>query len=366
MFEGAEAFNNKVASWNLDAVEDASAMFKDTKVFNKWVDTLFNGSSNSVTNTSSMFEGAEAFNNQVASWNLAGVQDASAMFKNTKVFNKWVDTLFNGSSNAITNMSSMFERTEAFNNKVSSWNMSTVEDTSAMFKDAKSFNKWVDSWFADSSNSIKNTSSMFEGAEVFNNKVASWNLVSVEDVSSMFKNSKAFNKSVVSWFKKDDNKTYAVKNMNSMFEGSRFNQDLSGDAGDDNAGWDTSTVENMSSMFKDIPVTLDHSVDRLLQRAVNSGSLKKSKTFLYGTNIRFGYNDTHSSLFNASASVSQNVLTINATLIGNYDYWSYKVVNTNTQSFASVSEVLVQNGDTSVDITLDPGSYQIYAKGYIS
>ena len=75
-----------------------------------------------------MFEGAEAFNNKVASWDMSSAQDCSAMFKNTKVFNKWVDSWFNGNSNAVTNMSSMFEGAEAFNNKVASWDMSSAQD----------------------------------------------------------------------------------------------------------------------------------------------------------------------------------------------------------------------------------------------
>ena len=236
IFEGAEAFNNKVASWNLDGVEDASAMFKDTKVFNKWVDSLFDGSSNSVTNISAIFQSAQAFNNKVASWNLDGVEDASAMFKDTKVFNKWVDSLFDGSSNSVTNISSIFEGAEAFNNKVASWNLDAVEDASAMFKNTKRFNKWVDSLFDGSSNSVTNMSSMFEGAEAFDNKVESWNLVSVEDVSFMFKNAKVFNQAIDSWFEKDDNKTYALTNMKSIFENSEVDQDIS--------NWDISNVSS--------------------------------------------------------------------------------------------------------------------------
>ena len=317
-----------------------------------------------VVSVRGMFEGS-SFNGYVSKFDMSSVQDCSAMFKNSKAFNQWIDSWFDG-TNSLTNTSSMFEGAEAFNNKVASWDMSSVQDCSAMFKNTKVFNKWVDSLFNGSSNAVTNMSSMFEGAKAFNNKVASWNLVSVEDVSSMFKNCTSFNKSLYNWFKKDSSKNYSVKNMSSMFEGSVFNLDLSGADNDNDAGWDTTSVENMSYMFKDMPVTLNYSVDRVLQRAVNSGKLKKSTQFIDGTNMRKGWNDTHSSKFSATASLSSNVLTINATLVGNYDYWSYKVVNTNTQSFASVSEVLVQNGDTSVDITLDPGSYEIYAKGYIS
>ena len=235
-----------------------------------------------------------------------------------------------------------------------------------MFKNTKAFNNNIQKLFDGDSIQLTDASSMFEGTEVFNSKIIDWNMVSVQNVSAMFKNAKAYNKHLAKWFKKDSNKTYAVTNMESMFEGSIFNKNLTGSDFDPDSGWDTSSVENVRSMFKDMPITLDHSVDRILQRAVSSGSLKKSRNFVYGTNMKKGWNDTHPSSFSATASLSNNVLTIDATLVGNYDYWSYKVVNTNTQSFASVSEVLVQNGDTSVDITLDPGSYEIYAKGYIS
>jgi hypothetical protein len=375
MFEGTDNFNGDISSWDMTAVENASSMFKNTKVFNQNVNSLFkkdDSISYKVTNISSMFENAENFNKTLWNWDASSVEDASAMFKGAKVFNLPLNTLFqkdDSTSYALKNTSSMFEGAEAFNaGNLLQWDMTKVENTSSMFKNAKAFNRDIQAWFSNQSTNyaLVDASSMFEGAEVFNQHIRNWNMVSVQNVSSMFKNSKAFNKPLINWFKKDSGKTYSITNMQSMFEGSIFNQDLSGPDSDSDAGWDTSTVENMNSMFKNISVTLDYSVDRVLQRAVSSGVLKKSKDFLYGTSVRKGWNDTHSSKFSATASLSSNVLTINATLVGNYDYWSYKVVNTNTQSFASVSEVLVQNGDTSVDITLDPGSYQIYAKGYIS
>ena len=375
MFEGTDLFNGDISSWDMTAVENASSMFKNTKVFNQNVNSLFkkdDSISYKVTNISSMFEGAEKFNKTLWNWDASSVEDASAMFKGAKVFNLPLNTLFQKDDNisyALKNTSSMFEGAEAFNaGNLVQWDMTKVENTSSMFKNTKVFNRDIQPWFSNQSTNyaLVNASSMFEGAEAFNQHIRNWNMVSVQNVSSMFKNSKAFNKPLISWFKKDSSKTYSITNMQSMFEGSIFNQDLSGPDSDSEAGWDTSTVENMNFMFKNIPVTLDYSVDRVLQRAVSSGNLKKSKDFLYGTNMRKGWNDTHSSKFSATASLSNNVLTINAVLVGNYDYWSYKVVNTSTQSFASVSEVLVQNGDTSVDITLDPGSYEIYAKGYIS
>tara|TARA_B100000035_G_scaffold91129_1_gene76904 strand:- start:35 stop:2668 length:2634 start_codon:yes stop_codon:yes gene_type:complete len=375
MFEGTDLFDGDISSWDMTVVENTSSMFKNTKVFNRNVNSLFKKDaliSYKVTNMSSMFEGAEKFNKTLWNWDVSTVEDASTMFKDTKVFNLPLNTLFQKDDNisyALKNTSSMFEGAEAFNaGNLANWDMTTVENTSSMFKNTKVFNKDIQAWFSDQSTNyaLVDASSMFEGSEAFNKHIRNWNMVSVQNVNSMFKNSKAFNKPLIKWFKKDSSKTYSITNMGSMFEGSIFNQDLSGPDSDSDAGWDTSTVENMSSMFKNISVTLDYSVDRVLQRAVNAGTLKKSKDFLYGTNVKKGFNDTHSSKFSATASLSSNVLTINATLVGNYDYWSYKVVNTNTQSFASVSEVLVQNGDTSVDITLDPGSYEIYAKGYIS
>ena len=375
MFEGAEAFNQYVQVWDTANIQDASAMFKNTKVFDKALDGLFKKDDNityALTDASSMFEGAEAFNRNIYNWDMKKVENASAMFKNTKVFNKPIDKLFKKDDNityALTDASSMFEGAEAFNQNIQGWDMAKVENASAMFKNTKVFDKALDGLFKKDDNityALTDASSMFEGAKAFNRNIYNWDMVKVEDVSAMFKNNKVFDKPLANWFKKDSNTTYAVTNMKSMFEGSIFNRNLSGPDNNNDAGWDTSTVENMSYMFKDMPITLDYSVDRVLQRAVNSGKLKKSKQFLDGTNMRKGWNDTHPSSFSATAALSNNVLTIDATLVGNYDYWSYKVVNANTQSFASVSEVLVQNGDTSVDITLDPGSYEIYAKGYIS
>jgi surface protein len=107
-------------------------------------------------------------------------------------------------------MSGMFYGAIAFNQDISSWNVSSVTDMSQMFFSAESFNQDISSWDVSS---VTDMSTMFLGANSFNQDIGSWDVSSVTDMSTMFYEARAFNQDIGSW------DVSSVTDMSWMFNG---------------------------------------------------------------------------------------------------------------------------------------------------
>ncbi|WP_375583664.1 MBG domain-containing protein [Cyclobacterium xiamenense] len=202
MFEGAEAFNQDISGWN----------------------------TSNVTSMSSMFDGAVAFNQPIGSWNTANVTDMLSMFQGATAFSQ---DLSNWNTGKVTSMSNMFRRASAFNSDISNWNTGNVTSMPNMFRDATAFNQDISGWNTENVTSMSN---MFRDATAFNQDISGWNTEKVESMSSLFRNAAAFNQDISGW------NTEKVESMWSMFSGATvFNQDIS--------SWNTANVSDMSSMF---------------------------------------------------------------------------------------------------------------------
>jgi surface protein len=97
----ADAFIQDLSSWNVAAVTDMQDMFYD----------------------------AIAFNHDLSSWNIASVTDMSYMFGNANAFNQDL-SLWNVASD--TDMAYMIYYADAFN-KVICWDKNTAADTTDIF-----------------------------------------------------------------------------------------------------------------------------------------------------------------------------------------------------------------------------------------
>ena len=187
MFQDATAFNGNVSSWNVSQVTDMGYMFQQATSFNGNVSSW---NVSQVTYMGSMFFGASAFDGDISSWNVSQV----------------------------TGMNSMFEATAAFNQPLSSWNVSKVTDMSNMFSSASSFNKSLSSWDVSQ---VTNMYNMFRSASDFNQPLSSWNVSKVTDMSNMFRSASSFNKSLSSW------DVSQVDDMYKMFDSAHsFQQNL--------------------------------------------------------------------------------------------------------------------------------------------
>ena len=121
----------------------------------------------------------------------------------------------------------------SFNQDISSWDTSSVENMFGMFYGAYSFNQDIGVW---DTSSVENMSSMFRSAIAFNQDIGVWDTSSVTDMSNMFDSANAFNQDISNW------DTSKVTTMRSMFlSADAFNQNL--------GGLPINIVNNMSIML---------------------------------------------------------------------------------------------------------------------
>ena len=242
MFLNCSLFNDNLSSWNVTNSRNFRQMFQSCTVFNNGSASGVSGSglNNWVISTLPtvpitmpainmfrMFNGCESFNQNVSSWNVSKVDNMALMFSSDFVFNQplanWerttpgnVSTLGN-----VTTMREMFSVALVFNQNINNWDVSNVTDMAGMFQQALSFNQPLNSW---------NTSL-------------------VEDMSGMFRRAgggsgppttMAFNQNVGAW------NTGNVKYMQQMFQNANtFNNGGSSDINN----WNTISVQDMSNMF---------------------------------------------------------------------------------------------------------------------
>jgi len=168
-----------------------------------------------VTSMSFMFTKADAFNEDIGSWDVSNVADMSGMFWNATSFNQDIGSW---DVSNVTNMSYMFSLATSFNQDIGSWDVSNVTDMWRMFEDTTSFNQDIGSWDVGK---VTNMLGMFWNATSFNQDIGSWDVSNVTDMSSMFYGATSFNQDIGSW---DVSK---VTNMRLMFwNATSFNQNL--------------------------------------------------------------------------------------------------------------------------------------------
>ncbi len=177
-----------------------------------------------------MFQNTDAFNQSLDSWDVSSVTNMRSMFWNARSFNQ---PLSSWDVSSVTNMLWMFRDTGAFNQPLSSWDVSSVTNMNEMFRDTGAFNQPLSSWDVSS---ITNMLGMFRGATAFNGDISDWDVSSVTSMVWMFYGATSFNQPLDSW------NVSSVTNMLGMFfNATSFNQPLN--------SWNVSSVTSMTDMF---------------------------------------------------------------------------------------------------------------------
>ena len=185
-----------------------------------------------VTNMTSMFHGTPAFNGDLSSWDVSSVTDMTNVFRDATSFN---GDLSSWDVSSVTDMTNVFRDATSFNGDLFSWDVSSVTYMTNVFRDATSFNQTLSSWDVSS---VTDMSAMFVGATSFNQSLSAWDVSSVTDMSSMFVGAISFNRPLSAW------DVSSVTYMSAMFaDATSFNQPLS--------SWDVSSVRVMGYMFDD-------------------------------------------------------------------------------------------------------------------
>jgi hypothetical protein len=85
----------------------------------------------------------EDFNEDISRWDVSNVEDMSFLFYNQQVFNQPLETWNVGN---VRSMVGMFRMTGAFNQPLGKWDVSNVEDFADMFAESKAFRQSLQEW----------------------------------------------------------------------------------------------------------------------------------------------------------------------------------------------------------------------------
>ncbi len=268
MFHDATSANPDVGSWDTSLVQNFSGLFYNavnatpitTTSGNIWntgnatrMSSMFRGAAaadpdtsgwdvSNVTTMAYMFREASNANPDVSGWNTSNVESFSAMFYKAVTAQPVTTTSGNvWNTGSALRMDNMFREASDANPDVSGWDTSKVENFYAMFYKAVNAQP-----VTTTSGNIWNTGSairmdsMFREATDANPDVSGWDTSKVENFYRMF--NLAVNAQPVTTTSGNVWNTGSALRMDGMFREAT-------DANPDVSGWDTSKVENFSTMF---------------------------------------------------------------------------------------------------------------------
>lgn len=264
MFSGAVSFNQDVSGWDVANVDDFGGTFSTASSFNNGcaagVTTCpLTWDTSSATDTQWMFYQADDFNQDISTWDLSGVTLANFMFQNTNDFNNGCASgVFtcdlDWSWGSLLEAGGVFQGAEAFNQNVSDWDTSTLTEMSQLFLYATAFNNGCGAgvftcpltW---NTSNITDMGGLFQGAEDFNQAVTSFDVWDVTSFDTMFAGAIAFNNGCAPAdttcpMEFTGGNSASLTSVASMFEGAIvFNQNI--------ASWDTADVTTMHYAFSE-------------------------------------------------------------------------------------------------------------------
>jgi hypothetical protein len=163
-------YGDEIGNWCFSGIQDLSELFSSNRIraaasFNA---DLSNWDVSSVTNFTSMFEGASRFNADLSSWTVSNATTMVKMFSQASSFSSDLSTW---SVSSVTDMSGMFSWASSFNSDLSDWDVSRAQRMEQLFLSASAFNQDLSSWQLDSIRSMKE---MFRGCRFFAQNLCTW------------------------------------------------------------------------------------------------------------------------------------------------------------------------------------------------
>jgi surface protein len=177
-FDEANIFNQPLNLWNTSSVTAMQDMFNGAFAFNQDISSW---DVSNVINMQYMFSSAHAFNQDISSWDVGNVTNMTNMFSAAGVSTN--PTAFNQSLNSwdfsnVVSMNGMFKGPTAYNQPIN-WNTSSINDTSYMFY-RSTFNASI----ILNTSSVSSMAFMFYSDSNFNQDISSWSVSSIDNTLS--------------------------------------------------------------------------------------------------------------------------------------------------------------------------------------
>lgn len=131
---------------------------------------------------------------EVSEWGETGTTDLNHGFAYSDI--ETIEEIPEG----VKNMESMFYQAKSFNQDISDWDVSNVINVGSMFRDDSNFNNDGESlsWGDDTAN-FNDMYRMFRGASAFNQDISSWDVSNATRMEETFYDASDFNQNISNW-----------------------------------------------------------------------------------------------------------------------------------------------------------------------
>ncbi|QVK01924.1 DUF285 domain-containing protein [Mycoplasma mycoides subsp. capri] len=165
------------------------------------VEGIQNWDTSKITDMTSVFDTTNEFDQDISNWDTSKVTNMNFMFTRAKKFNQ---NLNKWKTDKVTLMINTFQNTKEFNSNIKDWKTDAVTSMKGMFNKAVKFDQDISTWKTDK---VTDMSYMFDGAEKFNKDISSWKVETVQNFNGMLRNAKEFDKELKKWTFEDEIKS---------------------------------------------------------------------------------------------------------------------------------------------------------------
>jgi surface protein len=197
MFFNAATFNQNIGAWDVSAVTENNMMFSGAKAWNAVYyrsDGTGNGPPNQwiTKSTAYRFPDRTTLKSAVDACINAVPSGIGCYAANPKICGNEINCGEIGTWDVspVTDMTSMFFKATAFNADISGWNTAAVTDMYYMFNRATAFNADISAW---NTARVTNMHGMFFQAIVFDADISGWSTPAVTRTDNMFLEASAWN-----------------------------------------------------------------------------------------------------------------------------------------------------------------------------